>query len=99
MKILPAVLCAAVAAWVLAAPAAQAFTFEKNASGDSLVDGLAAGARPYTDPGDKLEPNANRFDGDGTTVYRQGNTTLHFGNQRSFNDRFNSDDLFNPLRR
>jgi hypothetical protein len=102
MKTLPPLLfAAAFAAAILAAPAAHAFTFEKNASGDSLLDGFAAGSNPYADPDDKLAPsqNANRFDGGGNTVYQQGGLSLQFGRPRSFDEQYNPNDLFDPLKR
>jgi hypothetical protein len=101
MKTLPSLLFAALFAMILSAPAAQAFTFEKNASGDSLVNGLAAGANPYGDPDEKLAPgrDASGFDNNGTTVYRQGDMSLQFGRPRSFNEEFNPNKLYDPLRR
>ena len=35
----------------------------------------------------------------GQTTMKQGNTTLQFGQQRSFNDRYNSNNLFDPYAR
>jgi hypothetical protein len=92
---------AALATVLLAAPAAQAFTFEGQASGDSAASALAPGVTPYLDPTDKLEPSqdASRFDGGGTSKYEFGGTTLQFGHQRTFNQRFNPDSLYDPLKR
>jgi hypothetical protein len=94
MKTLPPLLfAAALGAVLLAAPAAQAFTFENQASGDGAVNALASGDKPYADPADKLAPSqdASRFDGNGTT--------LQFGRQPSFNEKYNPNYLYDPLRR
>jgi len=102
MKTFPPLLfAAALGAVLLAAPAAQAFTFENQASGDGAVNALASGVKPYVDPTDKLEPsqNAARFDGNGTSTYQQGGLSLQFGHPRSFDERYNPDYLYDPLRR
>ena len=101
MKTLPLLFAAALGAVLLAAPAAQAFTFENQASGDGAVNALASGVKPYVDPTDKLEPSqdATRFDGNGTSAYQQGGFSLQFGHQPSFNERYNPDYLYDPLRR
>jgi hypothetical protein len=102
MKTLPPLLFAvALGAVLLAAPAAQAFTFENQASGDSAVNALAPGVSRYVDPTDKLEPSqgAARFDGNGTSKYEFGGATLQFGRQPSFNEKYNPDYLYDPLRR
>jgi ABC-type transport system substrate-binding protein len=102
MKTFPPLLfAAALGMALLAAPAAQAFTFENQASGDSAVNALAPGVKPYVDPTDKLEPaqGASRFDGNGATTYQQKGLTLQFGQPRSFNERYNPDYLYDPLRR
>jgi hypothetical protein len=101
MKTIPSFLLAAVIALILSAPAAQAFTFEKNASGDNLVDGLASGARPYTDPDEKLESSKARssFDDAGGSFNKQDGLSLQFGPRRSFDQEFNPNNLYDPLRR
>jgi hypothetical protein len=101
MKTLPLLFAAALGTGLLAAPAVQAFTFENQAGGDRAVNALAPGVRPYVDPTDKLEPSqdASRFDGNGTTTYQQGGLSLQFGHQPSFNERYNPDYLYDPLRR
>ena len=35
----------------------------------------------------------------GQTTVKQGNTTFQFGQQRSFNDRYNTENMFNPYTR
>lgn len=102
MKTLPPLLfAAALGLALLTAPAAQAFTFENQASGDGAVNALASGVKPYADPTDKLAPSqdASRFDGNGTSKYEFGGTTLQFGRQPSFDERYNPDYLYDPLRR
>jgi len=98
-KTLPLLFAAAFA--LLAAPDARAFTFENQASGDGAVNALAPGLKPYVDPTDKLESSkdAARFDGNGTSKYEFGGTTLQFGRQPSFNEKYNPDYLYDPLRR
>ena len=79
------------------ASAAQAFTFEGAASGD------AGGAtRSYVDPVDKYEPKSGgdaRFDGDSKSGGQGEGFHLQFGGQRSFDQRYNQNDLFDPLKR
>jgi hypothetical protein len=102
MKIVPPLLfAAAFGAVLLAAPAAQAFTFENRANGDSAVNALAPGGMPYVDPTDKLEPTKDGagFNGNGTSKYESGGMTLQFGRQPTFNEKYNPDYLYDPLRR
>lgn len=80
-----AVLAAAFGLVVLAAPAAQAFTIDNQAN--SNTDGTAR----YTDPDARFSGG-----GDGQTVIRQGNTTIHFGQGQSFEQKYNTDRMFNP---
>jgi hypothetical protein len=92
---------AALAAALLAAPAAQAFTFERNASGD------AGPGLNYSDPDQNLAPSTqghgSQFDGNSSTVYRQGGMTMQMysgnGGGSSFDNRYNADNLFNPFAR
>jgi hypothetical protein len=80
-----AVLAAAFGLAVLAAPAAQAFTIDNQAN--TNADGTAR----YTDPDARFSGNGN-----GQTVIRQGNTTIHFGQGQSFEQRYSTERLFNP---
>ena len=90
---------AALAAALFAAPAAQAFTFERNAPGDG-------GAQlNYTDPMENLLPKSDdggaNFNGHGT-VYQQGGVTVHMnqsGSFQSFDQRYNPNNLFDPFAR
>ncbi len=92
---------AVLAAALLAAPAARAFTFESNASGD------AGPGLNYADPDQNLAPstqgNGSQFDGNGRSVYRQGGMTMQMysgnGGGGSFDNRYNADNLFNPFAR
>jgi lipopolysaccharide export system protein LptA len=74
---------------LVAAPAAQAFTFDNSANTNS--DGSAK----YVDP----DENVSRFGSGGQTTLKQGSTTLQFGAPRSFNDRYDSNRMFNPVGR
>lgn len=78
------------AAWaLLAAPAAHAFTVDNQANTNS--DGSAR----YTDPDEQFSGNAN-----GQTTIQQGNTTFRFGGQTSsFDQRYNSNRMFDPVGR
>jgi hypothetical protein len=91
------VLAAALAGVLLAAPAAQAFTFERNATGDN------GAALNYTDPMENLLPqtqgDAAHFDGKGT-VYQQGGLSLQMNQSGgSFDQRYNPSNLLDPFAR
>lgn len=90
---------AALAAALLAAPAARAFTFEGQAPGDS------GGAKSYVDPMDNVSPQArdsgSRFDSRGTIPQRDG-FYLNFNRNTepgSFNERYNANNLLDPFAR
>ena len=78
------------AAFVLAAPAAHAFTFEGHANTNTNSDGSAR----YTDPDERFSNSGN---GQGTI--QQGNTTLRFGQPQSFDQRYDTNRMFNPVDR
>ena len=82
---------------LLAVPAAQAFTFESTTGDSASAEALAPGAKPYADPTDRL--NTRTFDDNGKTVVQQGGVTMQFGHERSFNEKYNPSNLFDPLRR
>ena len=91
------VAAAAFLAAVCVAPAAQAFTIQDS--------GGAAGGQGYLDldkpaaAPDRLAP-VNRFGNEnGQATIKQGNSTLQFGNQRSFDQKYNTDNIFNPFTR
>ena len=72
---------------LLAAPQARAFTI------DDQSNAPVGGSARYTDPDQRLTANGNN----GTTIYKQGNTSLQFGTQRQFDDqKYNTDRIFNP---
>ena len=87
---------AAVLAAVCVAPAAQAFTVQDS--------GGASGGHGYLDLDKPAVQDRNvpvsRFGTDNSqTSIKQGNTTLQFGQQRSFEQRYNTDNIFNPYTR
>jgi hypothetical protein len=87
----------AAATLVAALSAAHAFTIEDQ--------GGASGGRGYVDldkpaaPPDRLAPVSPFNTGNGQTTIQQGNSTFQFGQQRSFNERYNSNNLFDPYAR
>ena len=48
---------------------------------------------------DRLAPVSRFGTENGQTSIKQGNTTFQFGQQRSFDDRYNTNNLFNPYTR
>ncbi len=100
MKQTSALLSAAgLAAALLAVPAAQAFTLEGQAPGDS-------GAKAYVDPMDSVTPKAqddgSRFDSHGGTIPQRDG--FYFGVTRnsepgSFDQRYNANNLLDPYAR
>ena len=91
-------LAAAFAAAVLAAPAAHAFTFERNAAGDS------GASLNYTDPITNLAPkqdDATRS-GDNANLYQNGGFSVQmrqFNGSGSFDQRYNGSNLLDPFAR
>ena len=86
-----AVLAAAFGLALLAAPAAHAFTIDDQSNTNS--DGSAR----YTDPDERFSGS-----GSGQSTIQQGNTTIRFGSggeMGSFNQRYNSNRMFDPLGR
>ena len=83
-----AVLAAACGLALLAAPAAQAFTIDDQSNTTSN------GTARYADPD-------ARFSGDGSAqTIQQGNMTFRFGGQQgSFDQRYNPDQMFDQNRR
>ena len=76
--------------------AAQAFTFESAAPGDG-----GGGARNYVDPQDQIEPKSGspqRFSQPGQDGQAKSGLFIT-GPQQSFDQKYNSNDLFNPNRR
>jgi hypothetical protein len=84
-----AVLAAAFGLVLLAAPAAHAFTIDDQSNTNS--DGSAR----YADPDERFSGSGN-----GQSTIQQGNTTIRFGGQQgSFDQRYNSNRMFDPLGR
>ena len=79
------VLAAAFGLTLLAMPAAHAFTIDDQSNTNS--DGTAR----YTDPDERFSGSGN-----GQTTIQQGNDTLRFGNQPSFDQRYNPNQMFHP---
>jgi hypothetical protein len=78
-------------------PAAQAFTFQ-DSNGSSGSQGFMDLDKPAA-PTDRLG-TGSRFDSEnGQTTMKQGNTTFQFGQQRSFDQRYNTNNLFDPYAR
>jgi len=88
---------AAVFAALCAAPVAQAFTIE-NQGGPSGGQGFTDMDKPAAAP-DRHVPVSPFNSNNGQATVKQGNTTLQFGQQRSFSDRYNTDNIFNPYAR
>lgn len=90
----PTMLCATlVGLSLLAAPAAQAFTFQDQGQDTASRSG---GAANLTDLG-LGDRHSSRFDDGKQPAMRQGNTSLQFGGQtQSFDQRNNPDSYFNP---
>jgi hypothetical protein len=90
------VTAAALVAALCAAPAAKAFTIEDQGgarSGQAFMD-LDKPAAP-----DRHTPVSPFNSDNGQTTIKQGNTTLQFGQQRSFSERYNTENMFNPYTR
>ena len=98
MKHISIQLLFAVALALAGASAAQAFTFESSASGDS-----GGVSRNYTDPVDRVEPkagSAQHFGSQTQSDAQKDGFYLNFGGQtQSFDQRYNSSDYFNPMKR
>ena len=88
-----ALAAAVVGAGLLIAPAAQAFTLQDENANGTDQSFLYPGGVPSADSGQSQ--GFKQQDGMGT--YKEGNATLQFGHQRSFNQNYNADQLFDPL--
>ncbi|HEX3162205.1 MAG TPA: hypothetical protein VHQ92_06480 [Pseudolabrys sp.] len=87
----------AAATLLAAVSGAHAFTIEDQ--------GGASGGRGYVDldkpaaAPDRLAPVSPYNAETGKTTIQQGNGTFQFGQQRSFNERYNPNNLFDPYAR
>jgi len=89
-------MAAAYLAALCIAPAANAFTIEDQAG--------PGGGQGYLDLDKPTAPDRNvpvsRFGTEnGQMTYKQGNSTFQFGQQRSFSDRYSTDNIFNRYTR
>jgi len=89
---------AALLATLYAAPGAKAFTIEDQGGGARSGQAFTGTDKPAT-PSDRHVPVSPFNTDNGQTTMKQGNTTLQFGQQRSFNERYNTDNMFNPYTR
>jgi hypothetical protein len=76
---------------------AHAFTIE-NQGGVSGGQGYVDLDRPAATPDRHTPVSPYNTDNSGTTI-KQGNGTFQFGQQRSFNERYNTNNLFDPYAR
>jgi hypothetical protein len=90
-----ALFAAAFGIGLLAAPAAQAFSLQD--SNGSTAD-PRQGYLNLDTPSAQTDKPAAGFGSSGTSTVEQGGVTLQFGRQRSFDEKFNADRYFDPLR-
>ena len=82
---------------VFVASAAHAFSMQ-DSNGPVSGQGYLELDRPAAAP-DRMAP-VNRFGNEnGQATIKQGNSTFQFGNQQSFGQRYNTDNIFNPYAR
>lgn len=99
MKRIPMQLLFAAALAFAGASAAQAFTFESAAPGDG-----GGATRNYLDPQDQIKPqagNPQRFNDQSQSGQKDG-FSLQFGgigSNPSFDQKYNSNDFFDPTKR
>ena len=79
-----------------AVPVAQAFTIQ--GSGSSGGQGFMDLDKPAAPP-DRLGTGSRLDSENGMFTMKQGNTTFQFGQQRSFDQRYNTNNLFDPYAR
>jgi opacity protein-like surface antigen len=89
MKLTFSLTAAAFGLAMLAAPAAQAFTIDNQSNTTS------SGSARYSDPDSQFDNDGNK-----QTTIKQGDTTFRFGGQQgSFDQRYNTDRMFDPMGR
>jgi hypothetical protein len=91
-----ALIAAAFLAALGVAPVAQAFTIQ--GSGSSGGQGFMDLDKPAAPP-DRLGTGSRLDSESGMSTMKQGNTTFQFGSQRSFDQRYNTNNLFDPYAR
>ncbi|HEY7231211.1 MAG TPA: hypothetical protein VH558_12640 [Pseudolabrys sp.] len=92
--------CAFVAAFLVAicsAPGVQAFTIQ-DSNGPVGGQGYLDLDKPAAAP-DRMAPVSRFGSENGQTTIKQGNNTFYFGQQRSFDQRYSTDNIFNPYTR
>ena len=92
-----ALIAAAFLAALGAASVAQAFTIQ-GAGGSSGGQGFMDLDKPAAPP-DRLGTGSRLDSENGMSTMKQGNTTFQFGSQRSFDQRYNTNNLFDPYAR
>jgi hypothetical protein len=80
-----------------AAPGAQAFTIQ-DSNGPVGGQGYLDLDKPAAVP-DRMTPVSPFGSENGQTTIKQGNGTFSFGQQRSFDQRYSTDNIFNPYAR
>jgi hypothetical protein len=91
-----ALIAAAFLAALGAVPVAQAFTIQ-NSDGSGGGQGFMDLDKPAAPP-DRL--GTSRLNSEnGQSTMKQGNTTFQFGSQRSFDQRYNTNNVFDPYAR
>jgi hypothetical protein len=83
---------------LLAAPAAHAFTVENQDStgGATSQNFLDLATKPVTDPDDQVKSRFGSSDGKGG-LNLGGGTTLQFGSQAPYEQRYDTHKMFDPL--
>ena len=81
-----------------AVPAAHAFTFQDSHGSSGGGQGFMDLDKPAAPP-DRLGTGSQFGSENGQTTMKQGNTTFQFGQQRSFDQRYNTNNLFDPYAR
>ena len=92
-----ALIAAAFLAALGAVPAAQAFTIQSS-GGSGGGQGFMDLDKPAAPP-DRLGTGRDSTAQNGQCTMQQGNTTFQFGSQRSFDQRYNTNNLFDPYAR
>lgn len=86
-----------VGAALLAAPAAQAFTMQDGSGHAGDQSFLYPDRGAAADAADSGLTTQGFKQQDGTTTYKEGNTTFQFGHHPSFDQQYNADHYFDPL--
>ena len=91
-----ALIAASLLAALCAVPA-QAFTIQSS-GGSGGGQGFMDLDKPAAPP-DRLGTGSRLDSENGMSTMKQGNTTFQFGSQRSFDQRYNTNNLFDPYAR